>query len=159
LNPPYGVSKCRSIRRSGTNQSEATAAYKNGAAEKQRRLTLPILANGLAQAGLGSLGDQDQFLQDPVGKSRCKQDAAVEQTGTLLNLVFAHPGGGKRQEGQPKQHVQVHPEDSSRHQFASLQQVMTVIPIDANINKAQFMAPVSVHGQHAFNQRGSRPWR
>ena len=60
-------------------------------------------------------------------------------------MVFSHPPGGKRKQREPEQEMQVGPEHCTCHHRAGMQQVMVIIPVNANVQKAQNVA--EKHGQ------------
>ena len=57
-----------------------------------------------------------------------------------VELVLAHPGSGEWDEGQPEQQVEVGPQGPTIDHRGGLEQVMVVVPVDAQVDKAQYMA-------------------
>ena len=55
-------------------------------------------------------------------------------------MVLAHPAGGEGKQRQPEQQVQVGPQDGARHPSARMQQVVVVVPVDADVDEAQHIA-------------------
>ena len=51
-------------------------------------------------------------------------------------MVLAHPTRGKRKERQPKEKVQVRPENTAANFLSGLKEMMVIVPIDAEIDKA-----------------------
>src|SRR5262249_38288359 len=55
-------------------------------------------------------------------------------------MILPHPAGSKRKQREPEQQVQVRPKDRARYRRGGMQQVMVVVPIDADINETQDVA-------------------
>jgi hypothetical protein len=55
-------------------------------------------------------------------------------------MVLAHPAGDERQQRQPKQQMQIGPEHAAADALHGVQQVVMVVPVDADIDKAQDVA-------------------
>lgn len=55
-------------------------------------------------------------------------------------MVLAHPAGGKGQQRQPEQRVQIGPEHAAGHMPGRMPQMMVVVPVDAHVDEAQDMA-------------------
>ncbi len=51
-------------------------------------------------------------------------------------MVLAHAARGKRKERQPKKQVQVRPEDAAANFRSGLKEMVVIVPIDAEIDKA-----------------------
>jgi hypothetical protein len=85
------------------------------------------------------LGEQREY-EDVVGNRREREHGAVEHDGCLRKVVFAHPAGRKRQQRQPEQQVQIGPQDRTAHTRAGLEQVVVVVPVDAEIHETQHVA-------------------
>src|ERR1700739_614195 len=55
-------------------------------------------------------------------------------------MILPHPASSKRKQRQPEQQVQVRPKDRARYPRGGMQQVMMIVPIDADINETQDVA-------------------
>ena len=55
-------------------------------------------------------------------------------------MVLAHPGGDERDQRQPEQQVQVGPQDPAVDVAGGVQQVVVVVPVDAEVDEAQHVA-------------------
>src|SRR5258707_10503581 len=55
-------------------------------------------------------------------------------------MVLPHPGGNERGQREPKQQMQIRPQDTTRNMLRRLQEVMMVVPVDADVNEAQDIA-------------------
>ena len=55
-------------------------------------------------------------------------------------MVLAHPAGGKGNQRQPEQQVQVGPEHAAGDVFARHGAVMMVVPVDADVDEAEHVA-------------------
>src|ERR1700675_2987817 len=55
-------------------------------------------------------------------------------------MVLPHPGGNERGQREPKQQMQIRPQDASRNMLRRLQEVMMVVPVDADVNETQDIA-------------------
>src|ERR1700730_13322639 len=55
-------------------------------------------------------------------------------------MVLPHPGGNERRQREPKQQMQIRPQDATRNMLRRLQEVMMVVPVDADVNEAQNIA-------------------
>src|SRR5258708_29927076 len=55
-------------------------------------------------------------------------------------MVLPHPGGNERGQREPKQQMQIRPQDAARNMLRRLQEVMMVVPVDADVNEAQDIA-------------------
>src|SRR5262250_1816936 len=52
-------------------------------------------------------------------------------------MVLPHPSGNERGQRQPKQQMQIRPQDTTRNMPGRLQEVMMVVPVDTDVNEAQ----------------------
>ncbi len=75
-----------------------------------------------------------------VRDRRHKQHRSIERRRRGGVVVFVHPGGRERNERQPEQQVQVCPQDPTRHAARRVQQVMMVVPVDADVDETQHVA-------------------
>ena len=55
-------------------------------------------------------------------------------------MVLAHPGGDEGHDREPKQKVQVGPENAAGDLRGRVQQVMVVVPVDPDVDEAQEVA-------------------
>src|SRR6266853_210962 len=55
-------------------------------------------------------------------------------------MVLPHPGGNERGQREPKQQMQIRPQDAARNVRRRLQEVMMVVPVDADVNETQDVA-------------------
>src|SRR4029077_191512 len=55
-------------------------------------------------------------------------------------MVLPHPGGNERGQRKPKQQMQIRPQDATGNMLRRLQEVMMVVPVDADVNEAQDIA-------------------
>ena len=55
-------------------------------------------------------------------------------------MVLAHPGRRERKQRQPEQQVQVRPQDAAAHVRGGMQQVVVIVPVDADVDEAQHVA-------------------
>src|SRR6202021_548505 len=52
-------------------------------------------------------------------------------------MVLAHPTGRKRNQRQPEKKVQVRPQGCAIHSLSGVEQMMVVVPVDADENETQ----------------------
>src|SRR5438477_12907225 len=55
-------------------------------------------------------------------------------------MVLAHPAGDEREKGKPEEQMQVGPHEPGTHCLAGLEEVMVIVPVDAEINEAQHIS-------------------
>src|SRR5258708_4964135 len=55
-------------------------------------------------------------------------------------MVLPHPGGNERGQREPKQQMQIRPQDAARNMLRRLQEVMMVVPVDADVDETQDIA-------------------
>src|SRR5690606_26984776 len=78
--------------------------------------------------------------QNAPGNTGQQQDNPVKGRGDRLKMAFTHIGRGKREKGQPEQQMKVHPKDPAVDLLCSMHQMMMVVPINAQINKTQYIS-------------------
>ncbi len=76
-------------------------------------------------------------MQDVIGDRREEQDRAVNGGGQGGEMVFAGPAGDKREERKPKEKMQIGPHDRAINLRRAVQEMVVIIPIDAEIDEAQ----------------------
>src|ERR1700736_3238488 len=55
-------------------------------------------------------------------------------------MGLPHPGGNERGQREPKQQMQIRPQDAARNILRRLEEVMMVVPVDADVNETQDIA-------------------
>src|ERR1700675_1762641 len=55
-------------------------------------------------------------------------------------MVLPHPSGNQRGQREPKQQMQIRPQDATGNMLRRLQEVMMVVPVDADVDEAQDIA-------------------
>src|SRR6267143_1158524 len=55
-------------------------------------------------------------------------------------MVLPHPGGNERGQREPKQQMQIRPQDAACNMLRRLQEVMVVVPVDADVYETQDIA-------------------
>src|SRR5437667_4375715 len=116
--------------------------------EQGRKFTFPIFPDSLRQKRvMASLGD-DGSLQNIVGNCRHQQHETVNSGRDRGEVVFTHPGCRERKERQPEQEMKVGPQNPAADLLRGLEQMMVVVPINAEVNEAQHVA--QQYWQHWF---------
>src|SRR5438270_7738678 len=72
-------------------------------------------------------------------------------------MVLAHPPGDKRKERQPEQEMQVRPKDCAIHAAGCFEQMMVIVPIDAQVKETHHVA--QKNRQERFDRRPIRSVR
>ena len=103
-------------------------------------LLLPVAAQRLLQPRLRPLLAKDHRLQDVPAERRHHQHDAVDGGRHGPEMVLAHPAGREREQRQPEQQVQVGPQHAAGHVGGRVQQVVVVVPVDADVDEAQHVA-------------------
>src|SRR4051794_37202693 len=70
-------------------------------------------------------------------------------------MVFPHPGGDERDQGQAEEKEQVGPQDVAVHPLDGVQQVVVVVPVDADEGEAEQVA--QEHGDQRRSAARSAP--
>jgi hypothetical protein len=55
-------------------------------------------------------------------------------------VVFAHPAGGEGDEGKPEEEMEIGPEDAGGDGADGMEQVVVVVPVDADVDEAEDVA-------------------
>jgi hypothetical protein len=55
-------------------------------------------------------------------------------------MILADPGGRERKQLNPEQQMQIHPQNPAIHTFRGMEQMMMVVPVDADMNEAEDIA-------------------
>ena len=76
-------------------------------------------------------------MQNGVSERCHQQHEAIDGGGCRGEVVLADPARGEGKERQPKETVQVGPKNTAANLPGRLEHVMVVVPIDAEVNKAQ----------------------
>ena len=119
--------------------------------EHRREFAFPVVADGGGEEGVGALLLDDGGLQNVVGDGGHEEDEAVDGGGYRSEMVLANPRCGEREKREPEKQVEVRPEDTTRDFFGGLEQVVMVVPINADVDETQDVAEED--GQERF-QRG-----
>lgn len=82
----------------------------------------------------------DGLLQNPVCDRRHEQHRAIQSRRQRRKVVFTHPPGHEGKQRQPKQQMQVGPQDSAAHVRRHVQHMVMVVPVNAEINEAQYIS-------------------
>lgn len=85
------------------------------------------------------MGDNNA-LQDVIGDGSQEQDRAVTSRWNGGEMVLAHPTRDKGEEREPEKQVQIRPHDGAVDGVDRFEQVMMIIPIDSQVNKAEHVA-------------------
>jgi hypothetical protein len=116
--------------------------------ERGREFAFPVVADGGGEEGVGALLFDDGGLQNVVGDGGHEEDEAVDGGGYLPEMVFADPGGGEREKREPEKQVEVRPEDAAADVFGGLEEVVMVVPVDADVDETEDVAEED--GQERF---------
>ena len=77
------------------------------------------------------MSDQ-QPAQDEVGAPDEEQHHSIQRDGPRGEMRVRHPARDERHQGQPEQHMQVRPQYETVHALRGLEQVVVVVPVDAD---------------------------
>ena len=116
--------------------------------ERGREFDLPVVADGGGEEGVGALLFDDGGLQNVVGDGGHEEDEAVDGGGYLPEMIFADPGGGEREKREPEEEMEVRPEDAAADAFGGLEEVVMVVPVDADVDETEDVAEED--GQERF---------
>src|SRR5580658_813955 len=78
--------------------------------------------------------------QDKVRNARKEQQQTVERYRPGGIIILVEPSGRKRHKRKPEQQVQVGPKDWSGNPLGSVQKMVMIVPVDADVDKAQDVA-------------------
>lgn len=84
--------------------------------------------------------DNDAFLKEEIGECATQKIDSVEDGRDLCEVVFAEPSGGKGDEGEPEEEVEVRPENAPCDVVDGVEHVVMVVPVDAEVDKAEDIA-------------------
>jgi len=79
-------------------------------------------------------------LEDEIGEGGEQEDDAVKGGGKGGELILSHPGGREREKGEPEEEVEVGPEDGGGYAVGGVEEVVVVIPVDADVDEAEEVA-------------------
>ena len=82
----------------------------------------------------------DAQNQDRICHPRHQQVECIEEYRPLREVVLAHPAGGERHQRKPKQQEQIGPKDAAADPPCRVEEMMMVVPVDTDVNKAQHIA-------------------
>ena len=116
--------------------------------ERRREFAFPVVADGGGEEGVGALLFDDGGLQNVVGDGGHEEDEAVDGGGYRPEMVFADPGGGEREKREPEEQMEVRPEDAAADAFGGLEEVVMVVPVDADVDETEDVAEKD--GQERF---------
>jgi hypothetical protein len=77
------------------------------------------------------------LCEDEICDSRQQQDYAVHSNRPRVEVILAHPSGREWNERQPEEQVQVRPQSRTVDALSCVQQVVMVVPVDADVNETQ----------------------
>lgn len=66
-----------------------------------------------------------------------QQNNTIKRDGKLGEMIFAHPRGRKGQNRKPEQQMQIRPQHAAAHAARRVEQMVVIVPIDPDINKAE----------------------
>ena len=107
---------------------------------QERRSGTNRKTSDFLQQRILALVGNDHLLQDEIGNRRHQQHHAVDRGRHRRKMVFAHPAGGKGNQRQPEQQMQVGPENRPGDMPAGVQHVVVVVPVDPDVHEAQHVA-------------------
>lgn len=79
----------------------------------------------------------DNRLEEVIGDPTDEEIHAIEGGGGLGEVIFAEPSGGEGDEREPKEEMEICPEDFAADVMDGVEHVVVVVPIDAYVNKAE----------------------
>ena len=100
-------------------------------------LPLASSADGGRQARIAGVRCQQDADQDVVGHRREQHHDAVNADGQSDQAVISGPGSDPWDEGEPEQEVQIGPKYGAIDALHGLQQVMMIVPVDAQEDEAE----------------------
>src|SRR5205807_5998588 len=106
-----------------------------GEVESERDFGFPIFANCQREKRLAALVGDDGALENIVGNSRHQQYEAVNRGRDRSHVTFTDPRRSEWEERQPEQEMKVGPENPAADLLSHLEQMMMIVPIDADVNK------------------------
>jgi len=99
----------------------------------------------------------ERLSQDEVRDARKEQHQTVERDRPWRFVILAYPSGRERRERQPEQQMQIGPQDRSGNALGSVQEMMMIVPVDADVNEAQDVAQKDRNrGPKRFERRPGR---
>src|SRR5271170_7670256 len=99
--------------------------------------SFPVVADGGGEKGVGALLLDNGALQNVVGDSGHEEDETVDGGGRRPEMIFAHPGGREREKREPEEQVEVRPEDAAGDVLGGVEEVVMVVPINADVDETQ----------------------
>src|SRR5207249_8544198 len=105
--------------------------------DDHRDLALKISPQCSRQDGVPPVESDESSGEDEVRDRRQQQDRAIECDRPSGKLILAEPAGDEGDKRQPEQQMQICPQHPSIHLLDRLEQVMVVVPVDAEKNKTQ----------------------
>jgi hypothetical protein len=102
-----------------------------------REFSFPVVADGGGEERVGALLFDDSALQDVVGDRGHEKDEAVHGGGDRGDMIFVYPRGGEGEEGEPEEEMEVRPEDAAGDVFGGVEEVMVIVPVNADVDEAE----------------------
>src|SRR6266446_4446788 len=106
-----------------------------GEVERETDFGFPIFANSQREERFAALFGDNGALENIVGNRRHQQYEAVNSSRDRSKVIFTHPRCSEWEERQPEQEMKVGPENPTADLLSHLEQVMMIVPIDADVNK------------------------
>src|SRR5439155_4949122 len=103
--------------------------------EYQRDLALEVSAKCGSQIRAFTVVSNESAGQDEVRGPGEQHHCSVECHRQGGEMVLAHPAGDEGDQRQPKQQMQVGPEDAAVNKPGRLQEMVVVVPVDADKDK------------------------
>ena len=119
--------------------------------ERKRDFGFPIFANSRREKRVATFFGDDDALENIVGDCRQQQHKAVNGSRDCCELIFTHPCRSEWQERQPEKEMKIGPENPAADLLSRLEQVMVIVPIDADVNETQDVA--QQYRQDRFQRR------
>src|ERR1700739_2951664 len=99
----------------------------------------------------------ERLGQNEIRYTGKKQHDAIKRDRPRRIVVLANPSCGEGRERKPEQQVEISPEDRSGNTFRRVQEVVMIVPVDADVNETEDVTQED--GNHRPKRFKRRPGR
>ena len=131
------------------------AQWDRGQIARKRHDSLGVLAQRPREGRFPAMVREKHTDQYEIRHAAHQQHHTVERHRRGGKVVLAHPAGDKGYQRQPEQQVQVRPERAPAHLLHRVQQMVMVVPVDADEHEAQHIRQEHRHQRRECCEIGS----
>src|SRR6185436_6627067 len=113
--------------------------------DRERQPALEVAPERLGEDRIVTMQAQQHAGEDGVGDRGPDQHRPVGGDGQGREVVLVHPAGDERHEGEPEEQMKVCPQHPAADAVHGVEQMVVVVPVDADHDEAQHVAQEDRH--------------